>query len=91
MQIWKYLHTVPPSIATENATSSISKVLTTQPLVKIPRVQLAQSEDFYQLVQTCAPSVIENLNVGPCISIWTVEYLKEKVGIEREVSMLIFT
>lgn len=53
--------------------------------ISIPRVQLQSAEDFSNLVATSKPAIIEGLNLGPCTELWSLPYLKEKIGSEREL------
>jgi tRNA wybutosine-synthesizing protein 4 len=50
-----------------------------------PRISLESAEEFEQLVTASKPAVIEGLDIGPCTDLWTLEYLKEKIGAEREL------
>lgn len=50
-----------------------------------PRIRLESAEDFERLVAASNPAVIEGLDIGPCTDLWTLEYLKEKFGAEREL------
>jgi tRNA wybutosine-synthesizing protein 4 len=52
---------------------------------KVPRMQLQSTEDFSELLKTSKPAIIENLDLGPCTELWTLDYLKEKLGADREI------
>lgn len=52
---------------------------------QIPRAGLSSSEDFQALVTTARPVVIQDLNLGPCLHLWTPNYLKERIGPDRSV------
>jgi tRNA wybutosine-synthesizing protein 4 len=52
---------------------------------EVPRIQINSAEDFTALVQASKPAIIEGLNLGPCTELWTLDYLKEKLGVEREI------
>ncbi|KAF1846610.1 LCM-domain-containing protein [Cucurbitaria berberidis CBS 394.84] len=52
---------------------------------KISRLQLRSAEDFSQIVALSKPVIIEGLDLGPCVDLWTLDYLKEKLGPEREL------
>ncbi|KAI8942725.1 hypothetical protein NX059_000773 [Plenodomus lindquistii] len=54
-------------------------------ITEIPRVQVNSAEDFALLVAASKPSIIEGLNIGPCTDLWTLDYLKEKIGQDREL------
>ncbi|KAH8728730.1 hypothetical protein GQ44DRAFT_757142 [Phaeosphaeriaceae sp. PMI808] len=53
--------------------------------VEVPRVQLETSEDFSLLVTASRPVIIEGIDIGKCTELWTIDYLKEKIGSEREL------
>jgi tRNA wybutosine-synthesizing protein 4 len=52
---------------------------------KVPRVQLKTAEDFAALVAASKPAVVEGLNIGPCTELWTLDYLQDKLGSDREL------
>jgi tRNA wybutosine-synthesizing protein 4 len=52
---------------------------------EIARVQIQSSEDFAKLTASLKPAIIEGLDIGPCTDLWTLDYLKEKLGPEREL------
>ncbi|KAE9968306.1 hypothetical protein EG328_007649 [Venturia inaequalis] len=52
---------------------------------RISRVALSSPEDFQAVVTTARPVLIEQLNLGPCLQLWTPNYLKEKAGPDRPV------
>jgi tRNA wybutosine-synthesizing protein 4 len=52
---------------------------------EIARVHVKSSDDFATLVAASKPAIIEGLDIGPCTDLWTLEYLKEKLGPEREL------
>ena len=49
------------------------------------RKYIDSSEQFDVIVASSKPYVLEGLDFGPCISKWTVDYLKKVVGPDREV------
>ncbi len=49
------------------------------------RVHLKSPEDFKQLVAASKPAIIEGLDIGPCTELWSLDYLKERIGPEREL------
>ncbi|KAK4228360.1 methyltransferase [Podospora fimiseda] len=51
----------------------------------IERVQLKTKDDFIKIVQTGQPVVLEGLDVGSCVSAWTLEHIAEKIGKETKV------
>ncbi|KAF2032598.1 LCM-domain-containing protein [Setomelanomma holmii] len=52
---------------------------------EVPRMRLMSAEDFAQLVATSKPAIVEDINMGPCTDLWTLDYLKDKIGAEREL------
>lgn len=52
---------------------------------KLPRIRLQSADDFMQLVAVCKPAIIEGLDIGPCVDLWTLDYLKAKIGTERDL------
>ncbi|KAJ4352454.1 tRNA methyltransferase ppm2 [Didymosphaeria variabile] len=51
----------------------------------ITRIQIDSSEHFANVLAASKPVIIENLDIGACRDLWTLDYLKEKIGAEREV------
>jgi tRNA wybutosine-synthesizing protein 4 len=51
----------------------------------IPRLKIKSSNDFAQLLESSKPAILEGLVIGPCTSLWTLDYLKEKIGPDREL------
>jgi tRNA wybutosine-synthesizing protein 4 len=52
---------------------------------KVSRIHLQSAEDFFQLVAASKPAIIEGVDIGPCTDLWTLDYLKERIGAEREL------
>ncbi|CAN9197823.1 unnamed protein product [Alternaria sp. RS040] len=52
---------------------------------EITRVQIQSSDDFAKLTASLKPAIIEGLDIGPCTDLWTLDYLTEKLGPEREL------
>ena len=51
----------------------------------IPRVHVGSNLDFENIMSTSQPAIIEDLDIGPCTSLWTMDYLRTKIGSERPV------
>ena len=81
-QNWKYLHTVASAMS---AGSPMAISLANRNLVGLPRVRVGSPEAFTQVLEAANPVIIEGLDIGPCIELWTTKYLKERVGVDREV------
>jgi tRNA wybutosine-synthesizing protein 4 len=52
---------------------------------EVPRIRLESAENFERLMADSKPAIIEGLDIGPCTDLWTLDYLKEKIGAEREL------
>ena len=51
-----------------------------------PRMRLEESQNFEHVVGISNPVVMEGMYLGPCITEWSLEALKVKVGAKRPVS-----
>jgi tRNA wybutosine-synthesizing protein 4 len=51
----------------------------------IPRLKLETANDFLNIVRKGGPVVLEGLDLGSCVSAWTLDYLVDKVGKDRRV------
>ncbi|ORY09672.1 hypothetical protein BCR34DRAFT_367310 [Clohesyomyces aquaticus] len=51
----------------------------------VPRIQLYSKEDFLQVIAASKPLILEGLELGPCAELWTIDYLKQKIGEDREI------
>jgi tRNA wybutosine-synthesizing protein 4 len=56
-----------------------------QKVYTVPRMRVQSAEDFSRLVQESKPAILEQLDLGPCTELWTLDYLKEKLGADREI------
>ena len=81
---WQYLATVEAE-PTQGPKSQMPAVSSDHVLVSIPRVRVHSPADFSQILDSSRPVVIEGLNIGSCTSLWTNEYLKSRVGEDREI------
>ncbi|KAF1919699.1 leucine carboxyl methyltransferase 2 [Ampelomyces quisqualis] len=53
--------------------------------VEVPRISLQSAEDFSRLVAASKPAVVEDIDMGPCTDLWTLDYLKDRIGADREL------
>lgn len=53
--------------------------------VTVPKIQLVGNNNFMRYLDAALPIVISGLSLGSCTEYWTNEYLKEAVGVDREV------
>ncbi|KAK0705156.1 methyltransferase-like protein [Lasiosphaeris hirsuta] len=51
----------------------------------VARVRLETQEDFTRILKEGRPVVLEGLNLGKCVSAWSLDYLVGKVGNDRNV------
>lgn len=58
-----------------------ARVRTTEVL----RMQVHSADDFARIAAASKPVIIEGQSIGPCTDRWTLDYLKEKIGHEREL------
>jgi tRNA wybutosine-synthesizing protein 4 len=82
---WRYLHTVAAASPVENRQTPLPLGLSKKSSVNVPRIRVTDPIDFQQVMQTSRPVILEDLDVGPCTSKWTTEYLKGHIGADREV------
>ncbi|KAH7397715.1 hypothetical protein BKA64DRAFT_672629 [Cadophora sp. MPI-SDFR-AT-0126] len=82
-ETWRLIRTV----AAEGRTKALETPISTSParIVSVPRALVETAADFNQILESSNPAIIENVDIGPCLTKWTTEYLKEKIGSEREV------
>lgn len=69
------------AVATNGHTSALPTPLT------VPSVYLKAKNEFMKYLDAAAPIVISGLNIGTCTQYWTNEYLKEAVGVDRQVTV----
>lgn len=55
------------------------------PITAIPRLKLQTADDFLKIVRDGKPVVLEGLDLGHCVSAWTLDCLINKVGADRKV------
>lgn len=80
--VWHYSHTVDAEPLAKLPTPTVS---TPPSLLSLPRKRVASLADFIQILNFAKPMVLENLDIGECTFKWTLEYLQEHIGQDREV------
>ncbi|CAL3962524.1 unnamed protein product [Diplocarpon coronariae] len=81
--VWKLVQTITaeaPRLAS-GARSSAGPFS----MVTVERVRLGPNTDFEKILQASTPVIFEKADIGPCTTAWTAEYLKQKVGSDREI------
>jgi len=68
--------------------STIPRILTETAMSITPRMHLEDSKGFKRVVDTSNPVVMEDMDLGPCVTEWSLEALKVKVGAQRLVGIL---
>lgn len=72
-------------------TENLSKELSSEQLPKPPspktiqRIRIKSPDDFLDLLRVSEPAVLEGLDIGPCVHLWSPEYLEEMIGSDRSV------
>ena len=77
---WKLLEI--PLTAPSNKTSTFIGSFASR---SIRRVKLENQEQWKEILQLSEVCILEGLNFGSCINKWTPEYLKSRVGNDKEV------
>ncbi len=72
-------HPSPPAAATYHNTGKPAAIS------HIPQLKLETADDFPKIVREGRPVVMEGLNLGNCVSTWTLDYLVDKVGPDHKV------
>jgi tRNA wybutosine-synthesizing protein 4 len=85
METWRYWHTVAAASPVENCQTPLPLGLSKKSSINVPRIRITDPMDFQKIMQTSCPVILEDLDVGPCTSKWTMEYLKDHIGADREV------
>ncbi|KAL2265589.1 hypothetical protein VTJ83DRAFT_6689 [Remersonia thermophila] len=74
-----------PPLPTTAARTALADGGSSAEMTPIPRVKLDSADDFERILRADRPVVIEGLNLGSCVSAWTLDYLVDKVGADRKV------
>ncbi|GFF34488.1 hypothetical protein IFM58399_03889 [Aspergillus lentulus] len=74
----------PRPVASPNV-PQIAGCSTTSKLSSIRRIRVDTSEQFQQILANGKPVIIEGSDIGPCVELWTKEYLTDAVGSDRKV------
>ncbi|KAI9798004.1 MAG: tRNA methyltransferase ppm2 [Candelina submexicana] len=51
----------------------------------VPKFHLESADHFHKILSAGRPVILKGLEIGPCTQTWTSEYLKEQVGVDRQV------
>jgi tRNA wybutosine-synthesizing protein 4 len=87
---WKYLKTVEMESASKVGASSVvtaSQQMKAKEPIVIRRKKISSASDFVAILASAQPVVLESLDLGPCTDFWTNEYLLDRIGRDRQVSL----
>jgi tRNA wybutosine-synthesizing protein 4 len=82
---WFLQQTFAPKPTRASMPVSIANETSDQNIISVPRVTLELTSDFIKYVNASKPVIFENMALGTCKWKWTTEYLKEAIGVNREV------
>lgn len=87
----KYVQTVEtvPGIANGDVARTGSPGTSGPKITSISRISLHSAEDFAKILTTGQPAVLSDLDLGPCVSNWGLDYIVQKVGAERMVRRIL--
>ncbi len=93
---WSYDQGQEPSFdaqrlreSNDASTKSTKTWVTTETAMSVtPRIKLEDSQGFKRMVEISNPVVMEDMDLGPCTTEWSLEALKVKVGAQRLVSTI---
>lgn len=91
---WRYFQTFEMTtkpMLHDRISSSPPSALQVSEIVAVPRRPITSSADFAAILHAANPIIIEGLALGSCTELWTSEYLKDKIGAGRKVSISTFT
>ncbi|KAK5000385.1 tRNA methyltransferase ppm2 [Elasticomyces elasticus] len=54
-------------------------------ITRIPRLQIRSGDEFAEIIRKGRPVILSDFSIGGCTQLWTNEYLKERIGADREV------
>jgi tRNA wybutosine-synthesizing protein 4 len=84
---WRLVDSVAAALPVLNLERIHPTDTSSQRLVVVSRAQINSPEQFDQVLQNAQPVILSQLNIGSCTSKWTTEYLKAKIGNERQVNL----
>ncbi|TQS38467.1 hypothetical protein Golomagni_01027 [Golovinomyces magnicellulatus] len=79
---WKFLRTVEARTSILDSEPINLKKLH---ICTIPRIRLLSESHFSEVLDAGKPLIFEGVTIGPCISKWNMEYLKQAIGGDKEV------
>ena len=88
---WKYMKTIEMGSASKTETSldaTSSQQLKAKEPTAIRRKNISSASDFAAILASAQPLILESLDFGSCTHSWTNEYLLDRIGRDRQVSLL---
>ncbi|KAI9717190.1 MAG: tRNA methyltransferase ppm2 [Chrysothrix sp. TS-e1954] len=69
-----------------NTRSTSIRALADCETVEVPRCTIASKKDFESVLRAGKPVILEQLDIGPCAHLWSLDYLRAKVVIHASRS-----
>ena len=94
------ISTVSPTIVTDRTSAMSPTIVVDSPAASpqpnghgpglpaptnVPTVHLTGNNNFMKYLDAALPIIISGLSLGTCTQYWTNEYLKEAIGVDRQV------
>lgn len=51
----------------------------------VPRTTLSVGDSFEEIIALDQPVILEGLDIGPCTTKWSLDYITRQIGEERKV------
>ena len=84
-KLWSFTCTVAPAKAS-GVPAELPLPSSANSVISVPTVKIRSTVEFDRILRIAKPVVMEGFDLGPCVDLWTSDYLKSTVGSDREVS-----
>lgn len=86
----QWVHVLREELLSMGVASCSNKIAATATkLEPVPRIKIGDRSTFEKLIESGQPVIIEDWKIGECVNKWSPEYLVNKVGKDRKVSLLL--
>lgn len=87
---WRIRHSSKRKVLKKSMTETqcepvVSRSKTTWSIASIPATSVTNDDDVRIMVEAAQPKLLQHLDLGPCLTLWSPQYLRSHVGEEREV------
>lgn len=82
---WEFSHTGEIVQTSPNSLHATQEDSQRAEVRSIPRVKLESGDSFENILASDQPVILEGLDIGPCTSKWSLDYLTRQIGEERKV------